>query len=105
MQGYLRLVSGYGELVVSEQSWVERPSALFGYAQVRMCFVDYEIVSATFTRLGIPTYLVYPLAIAKLLGIVAILTRKSEFLKGIGLRRVLFHLHTCLVSTSRCRRW
>jgi len=38
-------------------------------------------VSAEFATLGFPTYIVYPLAIAKMLGIVAILTKQSAFLK------------------------
>ena len=46
-----------------------------------MYFFNYEMVSETFTRLGFPTYIIYPLAIAKLLGLVAIWTKKSETLK------------------------
>jgi hypothetical protein len=49
-----------------------------------MYFAKYEMVSETFTRLGFPTYLIYPLAIAKFLGIAAILTRKSECLKELA---------------------
>ena len=37
-----------------------------------------------FTKLGYPAYLIYPLAIAKLLGITAILSKKSEFLKSLA---------------------
>ena len=49
-----------------------------------MYFFNYEEVSATFTRLGYPTYIIYPLAVAKLLGLVAIWTRKSETLKNLA---------------------
>ena len=49
-----------------------------------MYFFNYEEVSATFNRLGFPTYIVYPLAIAKLLGLVAIWTRKSAVLKDLA---------------------
>ena len=49
-----------------------------------MYFFNYDEVSATFTRLGFPTYLVYPLAVAKLLGLVAIWSRKSETLKNLA---------------------
>ena len=38
-------------------------------------------IQGAFTSLGYPTYLVYPLAIAKLLGLVAIWTKKSTWLK------------------------
>ncbi len=46
-----------------------------------MYFFNYEMVSQTFTKLGFPTYIIYPLAIAKILGLVAIWTRKSPLLK------------------------
>jgi hypothetical protein len=46
-----------------------------------MYFLNYEMVSATFTKLGFPTYIVYPLAIAKILGLIAIWTKKSNTLK------------------------
>ena len=49
-----------------------------------MYIFKYEMVSETFSRLGYPTYLIYPLATAKILGILAILTRKSEFLKNLA---------------------
>ena len=46
-----------------------------------MYFFNYPMVSETFTNLGFPTYIIYPLAIAKILGLVAIWTRKSQTLK------------------------
>ncbi len=46
-----------------------------------MYFMKYEMVSQFFTHLGFPTYVIYPLAIAKLLGLVAIWTNKSKLLK------------------------
>ena len=46
-----------------------------------MYFAMNEEAVKTFTSLGFPTYIIYPLAIAKILGVVAILTRKSELLK------------------------
>lgn len=41
----------------------------------------YDRVAEIFVGLGFPTFIIYPLAIAKFLGVVAILTRKSETLK------------------------
>jgi DoxX-like family len=41
----------------------------------------HELIVEVFTRLGYPTYLIYPLAIAKLLGVAAILIKKSRTLK------------------------
>ncbi len=46
-----------------------------------MYFFRHEAVSQTFTHLGYPSYLIYPLAVAKLLGLVAIWTRRSQTLK------------------------
>ena len=43
-------------------------------------FIDYENVSKVFISLGYPTYIIIPLAIAKILGIIAIWTRKSNTL-------------------------
>ena len=46
-----------------------------------MYIFNYEMVSQTFISLGFPVYVIYPLAIAKILGLVAILSKKSNFLK------------------------
>ncbi len=46
-----------------------------------MYFFNHEMVSDTFTKLGYPTYIIYPLAIAKILGLIAIWTRQSNTLK------------------------
>lgn len=46
-----------------------------------MYFIKHEMVTDTFTRLGYPAYLVYPLAVAKILGLLAIWTKKSRTLK------------------------
>ncbi|MEL6864522.1 MAG: DoxX family protein [Bacteroidota bacterium] len=42
---------------------------------------NYDAVAEVFNNLGYPSHVVYPLAIAKILGVVAILTRKSDMLK------------------------
>ncbi len=49
-----------------------------------MYIMKYEEISQVFSALGFPIYIVYPLAIAKVLGIIAILTRKSKFLKELA---------------------
>ena len=46
-----------------------------------MYFIKYEMVSQTFTNLGFPVFIIYPLAIAKLLGLLAIWSNKSKLLK------------------------
>ncbi|MEN0049603.1 MAG: DoxX family protein [Bacteroidota bacterium] len=45
-----------------------------------MYFFNYEEISKTFDTLGYPGHVIYPLAVAKILAVVAILTRKSATL-------------------------
>lgn len=45
-----------------------------------MYIFDHEEISNVFLGLGFPVFIIYPLAIAKLLGITAILTRKVKSL-------------------------
>ncbi len=58
-----------------------------GLLTVLMCFsagmylLNHDTVVGFFTELGYPTYIIYPLAIAKILGLVAIWTNKSRSLK------------------------
>lgn len=46
-----------------------------------MYLTNHEMVSKFFTNLGYPTYIIYPLATAKILGLIAIWTKKSRILK------------------------
>ncbi len=46
-----------------------------------MYFTQYKMIRGFFESLGYPAYLVYPLAILKILGIIAIITKKSRLLK------------------------
>ena len=46
-----------------------------------MYFFNHDEVALVFEKLGYPTYLIYPLATIKLLGVVAIWTNKSAWLK------------------------
>ncbi|WP_369073566.1 DoxX family protein [Ancylomarina longa] len=48
---------------------------------ISLYILKHEMVSKTFTHLGFPTFLIYPLALAKLLGLIAILSKKSALLK------------------------
>ena len=47
----------------------------------QMYFFNYEAVSGAFTNLGFPTWMIYPLATLKILGLVAIWSKISGFLK------------------------
>ena len=42
---------------------------------------NHEMVSGFFVALGFPTWLMYPMALAKILGVLAVLTNMSSFLK------------------------
>ncbi len=44
-------------------------------------FFNYEMIAGFFGQLGFPVWLIYPLAIAKVLGIIAVLSRVSPLLK------------------------
>ena len=55
-------------------------SSIFLFSAI-MYFTKYEMVKGFFTSLGYPVYIIYPLAIAKILGVVAILSKKSRVLK------------------------
>lgn len=57
-----------------------------------MYFVQHEMVSETFLSLGFPTFIIYPLAIAKFLGLIAIWTNKSKMLKEWAYAGFVFDL-------------
>ena len=42
---------------------------------------NYEMAAGFMDSLGYPRYIIYPLSVAKILGVAAILTKKSELLK------------------------
>ena len=44
-------------------------------------FINYEMASEMFVSLGVPTELVYPLAVAKILGVIAIWFIKTPIIK------------------------
>jgi len=54
--------------------------ALFAFS-AGMYFTQYEMVQGFFEHLGFPVWIIYPLAVAKVLGIVAVLSNKSQLLK------------------------
>ena len=55
--------------------------ALLMLFSVSMYFFQHEMIKGAFTSLGYPTYIIYPLAVAKLLGLGVILSNKGGFLK------------------------
>ena len=55
-----------------------------------MYLTKYEMVRGFFVALGYPTYIIYPLAIAKILGVVAVITKKVNVLKEWAYAGFLF---------------
>ena len=62
-----------------------------------MYFFQHDIAVKAFTVLGFPTYIIYPLAIAKILGLIAIWSNKSKVLKEWAYAGFTFNL---LLATS-----
>ena len=54
--------------------------------------LDYPWARASFEHLGYPTYIIVPLEIAKLLGVAAVLSNLSPFLKNLAYAGFFYHL-------------
>lgn len=54
--------------------------ALMLFAAYNYVF-KHELIADVFHRLGFPTYIIYPLAVAKILGVIALLSNLSRTLK------------------------
>lgn len=57
-----------------------------------------EMASGFFVNLGFPTWLIYPLAALKILGVIAILTKKSKFLKELAYAGFFFDASLALAA-------
>lgn len=55
---------------------------MFGSAM--FYFTQYDTAKEIFTMLGFPHYIIYPLAILKVLGVVAIVLKRSVFFKQLA---------------------
>lgn len=58
--------------------------SLMMLASAGMYLANYEEVSKVFVALGFPVFIIYPLAVAKILGAIAIVSRKVELLKNLA---------------------
>jgi pheromone shutdown protein TraB len=63
-----------------------------------MYLSNYEMVTGFFKNLGFPTWLVYPMAILKILGVVAVISKKSNFLKDLAYSGFLYNGILALAS-------
>ncbi|OIQ18089.1 MAG: hypothetical protein BM557_07690 [Flavobacterium sp. MedPE-SWcel] len=70
---------------------------LFIYS-AQMYIFNYEMVKGFFTSLGFPTWLVYPLAILKIAGVITILTKYSKFLKELAYAGFLYDAILALMA-------
>lgn len=58
--------------------------SLFILAGAITYFLDYKMVSDMFISLGVPTQIIYPLAVAKILGVSAIWLIKNKTIKTLA---------------------
>lgn len=58
--------------------------SLFILAGAITYFFNFKMVSEMFTSLGVPTQIIYPLAIAKILGVIAIWFIKNKTIKTLA---------------------
>ncbi|SEL08683.1 DoxX-like family protein [Aquimarina amphilecti] len=64
-------------------------SALFMFSSMMYIF-NYPRIEGFFINLGFPIWIIYPLAILKTFGVLAILTKKNNFLKELAYAGFLF---------------
>lgn len=57
-----------------------------------MYIFDNANVSATFETLGFPTFIIYPLAIAKITGVAVLLMPKKHYLKDMAYSAIFFNV-------------
>ena len=65
--------------------------------------LDYAWARASFEHLGYPTYIIVPLEIAKLLGVAAVLSNVSPFLKNLAYAGFFYHLLLALSAHVAAR--
>jgi hypothetical protein len=63
-----------------------------------MYLINHAQAAKLFSSLGYPTYLVYPLGVAKILGVIAILTKKSKILKDLAYAGFFYDFLLALIA-------
>ncbi|MCR9144067.1 MAG: DoxX family protein [bacterium] len=61
---------------------------------------NHEFVREAFMKMGYPTYIVYPLAIAKILGLIAIWSRVSPLLTGLAYAGFFYDLVLAILALT-----
>jgi DoxX-like family len=70
---------------------------IFAYS-ASMYLTKYDMVVGFFKHLGFPTWLIYPLAFAKIAGIIVVLFKKPVFLKELAYAGFLFDAMLALAA-------
>lgn len=76
---------------------------LMFFAGAMMYLFNYERAHGFFVSLGFPVWIIYPLAVLKILGAVAVLTRASGFLKELAYAGFLYDALLALVAHAMVR--
>ena len=63
-----------------------------------MYFVNYDYVSSEFVKLGFPTWVIYPLAFLKIVGVITILWRKNRSLLEWAYAGFFFNITMAFIS-------
>ena len=63
-----------------------------------MYFFNHADVVIAFQQLGYPAYLIYPLALAKILAVIAIVSNKVKFIKKLAYAGVFFNLLLAFIA-------
>lgn len=65
--------------------WISTGLLCFLFVAGAMMYLfNYQRAEGFFINLGFPTWIIYPLAVLKILGPIAILTKRSNFLKELA---------------------
>jgi hypothetical protein len=80
---------------------MHKEKIIYWIATIIMCLVflfsagmhllNYEMVTGFFKALGFPVWLIYPMAILKIFGVVAVISNQSKFLKELAYAGFLFN--------------
>ena len=84
------------------------PKLIYWFATVLLCLLllfsaymylfNHAVVVEAFTNLNYPSYLIYPLAFAKVLAVVAIISHKSRFLKQLAYAGIFYNFLLAFIA-------
>ena len=84
------------------------PKLIYWFATVLLCLLllfsasmylfNHAVVVEAFTNLNYPSYLIYPLAFAKVLAVVAIISHKSHILKQLAYAGIFYNFLLAFIA-------